>query len=93
MSPADPARYRTPHRQLRNQLIARYENDGRGWPCALGCGQPMHDPPTMLHLAHNDDGTYAGLAHAACNTAAAARIGNITRIQRHDPKPRPRTQW
>jgi len=90
----DYRRYGRTHQQLRRQLVTAYEHDGRGWPCAL-CDRPMTDDPTRLHLAHTDDGNgWAGLAHAACNTGAAARIGNITRTGRHDPKPRlPRTKW
>ena len=91
-SAADLRRYGTIHRRLRAQLVAAYENSGRGWPCAL-CDTPMTDDPTRLHLAHHDDGQHAGLAHAGCNTGDAARIGNVTRVGRHDPSPRPRTRW
>lgn len=88
-------RYGTTHRHLRTHLVTRYEQDGRGWPCAL-CDQPMHDHPSQLHLAHNADSSHAGLAHKACNTGDAARIGNRTRHGydgQPNPQPRPRTQW
>ena len=88
----DPQRYGATHRAHRQRLVRRYEYEGRGWPCAL-CTQPMHDHPRQLHLAHNDDGSYAGLAHAACNNADAARLGHDRRYGRVDPQPRPRTQW
>lgn len=93
MHTPDPDRYGTHHRRLRTQLVAAYEADGRGWPCALGCNQPLTDDPTLLDLAHTDSGGHAGLAHRRCNTGDAARLGHDRRNGRHDPQPRPRTRW
>lgn len=86
------SRYGTRHRKLRAELVERYEAAGRGTPCAL-CHQPMHDPPPMLHLAHNDDGSYAGLAHKACNIGDAGRLAFRRLRGTDDPAPRPRTKW
>lgn len=86
-------RYGTHHRQLRAQLVAQYEADGRGWPCSL-CSEPMVDDPTTLHLAHTGDGAgWLGLAHGRCNTGDAARLGHDRRLGKLDPRPRPRTKW
>lgn len=91
--PVDSRHYGTTHRQLRAHLVARYEHDGRGWPCAL-CHQTMTDPPTQLHLAHDDVGSgWLGLSHARCNSGDAARLGHDRRAGRLDPDPEPRTRW
>jgi hypothetical protein len=92
VSRRDPQRYGPAHRRHRRRLVARYEWDGRGWPCAI-CHQPMNDHPRQLHLAHDDHGGWLGLAHADCNTGDAGRLA-LTRLRgTNDPPPTPRTRW
>jgi hypothetical protein len=55
------------------------------------CGQPIR-PDQAWHLGHDDHDRriYTGPEHAACNLAAAGRIGRSRQLS---PKPKRVTKW
>lgn len=69
-----PGTYGPEQKRLRRALLP----DAYGRPCPR-CGRPML-PGQPLDLDHTDDrGGYLGMAHARCNRAAGARLGNARR--------------
>jgi hypothetical protein len=64
--------YGTEHQRLRAQLLASYQP---GITMCWRCQQPISDPPSRIHLGHddNDRRVWRGLEHLICNITAANR--------------------